>query len=118
MGLVRLAEGPAVMSRLSRVIAPMLHAAGLDVRPVSGANGELHELIITNPRQPSWGRVVIDRDGRTAWNYWGDAVTDAGAASIATVVIAIMAADTGHQAGRDPRATRPQASAERARPHS
>jgi hypothetical protein len=106
------------MSRLSRVVAPMLHAAGLDVRPVGRADGELHELVITNPRQPSWGRVTVDRDGRMEWNYWGDAVTDAGAASIATVVIAIMAPGTSHQAGRDPRATRPQASAERARHHS
>jgi hypothetical protein len=106
------------MSRLSRVIAPMLHAAGLDVRPVGRADGELHELVITNPRQPSWGRVTIDQDGRMEWGYWGNAVTDAGAASIATVVIAIMAPDTGHHAGRDPRVTRPQASAERARPHS
>jgi hypothetical protein len=79
------------MSRLSRVIAPMLHAAGLDVRPVGRADGEPQELIVTNPRQPSWGRVIIDRDGRLQWHYWGDAVTDAGAASIADVVIAVLA---------------------------
>jgi hypothetical protein len=105
------------MSRLSRVIAPMLHAAGLDVRSVGRADGELHELVVTNPRQPSWGRVVVDRDGRMKWDYWGDVVTDAGAAAVADVVIAVMAPRPGHQAGRDPRATRPQSAAERARPH-
>lgn len=105
------------MSRLSRVIAPMLNAAGLDVRPVGRADGELHELVITNPRQPNWGRVVIDRDGFMEWDYWGDVVTDAGAASIAAVIIAVMAPATSPQAGRDPRITRPQPPAQRARNH-
>ena len=105
------------MSRLSRVIAPMLQAAGLDVRPVGRADGELHELVVTNPRQPNWGRVVIDRDGRMEWDYWGDAVTDAGAASIAAVVIAVLAPGPGPHDERDPRATRPQPSAQRARPY-
>jgi hypothetical protein len=103
------------MSRLSRVVAPMLHAAGLDVRPVGRADGELHELVITNPRQPSWGRVVIDRDGRMEWDYWGDLVTDAGAASIADVVIAVLAPRPDHQTGHTLGVTRPQPSAERAR---
>jgi hypothetical protein len=100
------------MSRLSRVIAPMLHAAGLDARPVGRADGELHELTITNPRQPNWGRVVIDRDGLMQWDYRGDLATDRGAADIAAVAIAVMAP----RPGQDPRATRPQPSAERARP--
>jgi hypothetical protein len=99
------------MSRLSRVIVPMLHAAGLDVRMVGRADGELHELIVTNPRQPNWGRVVIDRDGLMQWDYRGDAVTDRGAADIAAVVIAVMAP----RPGQGPRVTRPQPSAERAR---
>jgi len=96
------------MSRLSRVIAPMLHAAGLDVRPVGRADGELHELVITNPRQPHWGRVTIDRDGLMEWDYRGDAATDAGAASIAAVIIAVMAPGHAHQSGHDPRISRPQ----------
>jgi hypothetical protein len=106
------------MSRLSRVIAPMLHAAGLDVRPVGRADGELHELIVTNPQQPNWGKVVIDREGLTRWDYLGDMATDAGAASIAEVVIAVMALRPGPQAGHHPRATRPQPATERARPHT
>jgi hypothetical protein len=105
------------MSRLSRVIAPMLHAAGLDVRPVGRADGELHELVITNPRQPNWGRVVVDRDGLVQWDYWGDVLTDGGAASIATVIVAVMAPDPGVQARHDPRAVRPQPPAQRARNH-
>jgi hypothetical protein len=105
------------MSRLSRVIAPVLHAAGLDVRPVGRADGELHELVITNPRQPHWGRVVIDRDGLMEWDYHGDVLTDGGAASIAAVIIAVMAPAPGQEAGRDPRITRPQPPAQRVRHH-
>ena len=99
------------MSRLSRVIAPMLQAAGLDARPVGRADGELQELIVTSPRQPSWCRVVINRDGLMQRDHCGGAVTDRGAADIAAVVIAIMASRPGH----DPRTMRPQPSAERAR---
>ena len=105
------------MSRLSRVIAPMLRAAGLDVRPVGRADGELHELVITNPRQPNWGRVVIDRDGLVEWDYWGDVLTDAGAASIAAVIVAVMAPSAGAQARHDPRAVRPQPPAQPVRNH-
>jgi hypothetical protein len=105
------------MSRLSRVVAPMLHAAGLDVRPVGRADGELHELIVTNPVHPDWGRFVIDQDGLVEWTYRGDLVTDAGAAAVADVVTAVMAPRPGHLAGDALRATRPQRSAERADPH-
>jgi hypothetical protein len=105
------------MSRLSRVIAPMLHAAGLDVRPVGRADGELHELVVTSPAHPDWGRFVIDRDGLVEWTYRGDLVTDAGAAAVADVVSAVMAPRPGHLAGHALRATRAQRSAEGARPY-
>jgi hypothetical protein len=78
------------MNHLSSVIAPMLQAAGLDVRPVGIPGGEVHELAVTNPAQPNWGRIVIDREGLMEWDYWGDPTTDAGAAGIAAVIITIM----------------------------
>ncbi|HWG00766.1 MAG TPA: hypothetical protein VG164_02810 [Trebonia sp.] len=37
------------MNQLSRVIAPLLRSAGLDVRTVSRAGGDIHELVVTNP---------------------------------------------------------------------
>lgn len=86
------------MSRLSRIIAPMLSAAGLDIRPVGRADGETHELVVTNPRFPAWGRVVIDREGLMEWDYWGCIHDDAGAADIATVIIAVMGARPGDDA--------------------
>jgi hypothetical protein len=46
------------MNRLPGVIAPMLGTAGLDVRTVSRAGGDVHELVITNPARPDWGRIV------------------------------------------------------------
>jgi hypothetical protein len=105
------------MSRLSRVIAPMLHAAGLDVRPVGRADGDLHELIVTNPRYPNWGRVVIDRDGRMQWDYWGHVHDDRGAADIAAMVIAVMANRPGTDPARHARTGHPAAPGDLARPH-
>lgn len=68
------------MSRLARVIAPMLRAAGLDIREIGRADGQIRELVVTNPRYPAWGRVVIDREGLMEWDYWGHIADDAGAA--------------------------------------
>jgi hypothetical protein len=105
------------MNRLSGVIAPMLHAAGLDVRTVSRAGGDVHELVITNPARPDWGRIVIDREGFMEWDYWGHLADDAGAADLAAVIIAIMAArpgDTGARYGARPTS---QPAEERGRPH-
>jgi hypothetical protein len=79
------------MSRLTRVIAPQLARAGLDIRAISAADGQVCELVITNPRQPTWGRAVIDHAGHMQWDYWGQVTDDSGAADIATVIIAILA---------------------------
>jgi hypothetical protein len=79
------------VSRLTSVIAPLLARAGLEVRAVSGADGQVRELIITNPRQPGWGKAIIDHQGLMRWDYWGQVADDTGAADIATVIIAIMA---------------------------
>jgi hypothetical protein len=79
------------MSRLTRVIAPLVARAGLDVRAICGIDGQVRELIITNPRQPAWGRVLVEHDGRVEWGYWGQVHDDAGATDIATVITAIMA---------------------------
>jgi hypothetical protein len=85
------------MSRLTRVIAPLLVRAGLDVRAISGVDGQVRELVVTNPRQPTWGRVVIDHEGLMEWDYWGQVADDPGAADIAAVIIAIMATrPSGH----------------------
>jgi hypothetical protein len=85
------------MSRLTRVIAPLLARAGLDVHAISGADGQVHELVVTNPRQPAFGRVVINREGLMKWDYWGHIASDPGAADLATVVTAIMATPISSQ---------------------
>jgi hypothetical protein len=105
------------MSRLSRVITPMLRAAGLDVRPVGGSDGEIHELVVTNPRFPAWGRVVVDREGLMEWDYWGHLGDDAGATDMATVIIAIMATRVGVDSERYGARPTFQPNGERDRPH-
>lgn len=95
------------MSGLTRIIAPLLARAGLDVRAVSGADGQVRELVVTNPRQPTWGKVVLNRDGSMKWDYWGQVHDDRGAADIATVIIAIMAPRTGNDPERYAPATHP-----------
>jgi hypothetical protein len=78
----------------------MLRAAGLDVRPVGRSDGDIHELVVTNPQFPTWGRVVVDREGFMEWDYWGHIGDDAGAADIAAVIIAIMGTHPGADADR------------------
>ena len=87
------------MNRLPRVIAPMLRTAGLDVRTVRRASGEVHELVVTN-RPARLGRIVIDREGLMEWDYWGHLADDIGAAHMATVIISIMATRPGSDDGR------------------
>jgi hypothetical protein len=106
------------MSRLTHVIAPLLARAGLDVRVVNGADGPARELVITNPRQPGWGKAVIDHDGHTQWDYWGQLHDDHGAADIATVIIAIMATRPGTGPARHARTARPAAPGDLSRPHA
>lgn len=79
------------MNRLVRIIAPALLAAGLDIREMTRADGEVRELVITNPRHPARGRVIVDRHGFMEWDYWGHTEDDAGAARLAAVITAIMA---------------------------
>lgn len=105
------------MNRLARIIAPMLTAAGLDVRPVTRADGEMRELVVTNPRFPGWGRVVVDREGLMEWDYWGHIAEDAGAADLAAVIIAIMGRQPGDHPDRYGARPTFQPAAERDRPH-
>lgn len=100
-----------------RVIAPMLRSAGLDIREMRRADGEICELVATNPRYPAWGRVVIDREGFMEWDYWGRISDDAGAADIAAVIIAIMASRPGDDGQRHDRRPTFQPAADRDRPH-
>jgi hypothetical protein len=101
------------MSRLTRVIAPLVARAGLDVRAISGVDGQVRELVITNPRQPAWGRVTVDREGLMEWAYWGHVGDDPGAADIATVIIAIMATRASARPDRHQEAAYLTAPAER-----
>ena len=96
----------------------MLRAAGLDVRTVCGAGGEVHELVVTNPAQPDCGRVVIDREGLMEWDYWGHVADDTGAADMAAIITAIMATRPGSDANRYGRADRTPGAGERDRPQS
>jgi hypothetical protein len=103
------------MSRLTKIIAPILHEHGLDVHQVEGVKGETRELVITNPRYPHWGRIIIDRDGLLEWDHWGDLNHDNGAEALARVITRILAS------GDDPDPSRygnltPQPPEER-RPH-
>lgn len=82
-----------------------------------GADGDVRELVVTNPRYPAWGRVVVDREGFMEWDYWGNLRDDTRAAQFAAVINAIMATRPGDNGERYvPRAAfRP--STERDRPH-
>jgi hypothetical protein len=95
----------------------MLRSAGLDIREVSRADGEVRELVVTNPRFPTWGRVVVDRDGLMEWDYWGRLSEDNGAAQLATVIIAVMATRPGDDAERYGARPTFQPAGERNRPH-
>ena len=92
-------------------------AAGLDVRTISRAGGEIHELVITNPAHPDWRRVVIDREGLMEWDYWGPLAEDAGAVDMAAVIIAIMATRAGRHPQRYGMNSDQPDSTERDRPH-
>jgi hypothetical protein len=104
------------VSRLTRVIAPLLARAGLDIRPMVGADGQVHELVVTNPHFPGWGRVVIDRDGLMEWDYWADLATDRGAADVAHVIMTIIGSRPGDDE-RYGRATFTPSHEESSRPH-
>jgi hypothetical protein len=105
------------MSRLTRVVAPILRAAGLDIREVQSVGGEVCELVITNPRFHIWGRVVVDRDGLMEWDHWGRLADDTGAAQLATVITAIMAASPGDDNDRYGRRPTFHPAEESNRPH-
>jgi hypothetical protein len=81
------------MSRLTKIVAPILREHGLDVRPVEGLNGDTRELVVTNPSFPHWGRIVVDCDGLMEWDHWGDLDRDDGAATLARVITAILGSD-------------------------
>jgi hypothetical protein len=79
------------MSRLTKVIAPILREHGLDVCQVEGVKGDTREPVVTNPRFPHWGRVVVDRDGLLEWDHWGNLDHDDGAGALAQVISSILA---------------------------
>lgn len=105
------------MSRLTRIIAPLLGRAGLDIRAIGRADGNVHELVVANPRHPNWGRVIINRGGLMEWDYWGNIGDDSGAAGIATVIAAVLATRPGDDPERYARFDRLPDPAERDRPH-
>jgi hypothetical protein len=105
------------VTRLTRIIGPLLQATGLDVRPVSGADGEVHELVVTNPGQPDRGRVIVDRYGLMEWDYWGQLRDDAGAADLAAVITAIMATRFNDQSHHRDQVPRPPGPTEDQTPH-
>lgn len=74
---------------------------------------QIHELVVTSPHYPAWGRIVIDGGGLIEWDYWGHIADDAGAADIAAVIIAVMAArpETTHSGMAGPPARQLPASA-------
>lgn len=74
---------------------------------------QIHELAVTSPHYPAWGRIVIDRGGLIEWDYWGHIADDAGAADSA----AVMAARPGDDARRYGRTASSPALGERDRPH-
>jgi hypothetical protein len=92
------------MSRLTTVIAPLLRENGLDVHEVEGTgNGGIRELVVTNPRFPFWGRIVIDREGFLEWDHWGEIGDNQGATEIAQVIIGVLASGpdgTGDRYGK------------------
>lgn len=88
------------MSRLSRVIAPLLREYGLEVQLYPTEGAEPRELLVRNPRFPSWGRIVIDREGLMEWDLQGDIRTDEGARQIAALIALILASTQSDSADR------------------
>jgi hypothetical protein len=92
-------------------------SAGLDIREVGRDDGQIHELVVTNPDYPTWGRVVIDCEGLMEWEYWGHIADDAGDADLAAVIIAIMATRPGDHTERYGRTASTPSPGELDRPH-
>jgi hypothetical protein len=88
------------MSRLITIIVPILHEHGLDIRRVEGVKGDTRELVVTNPRFPHWGRIVIDCDGLLEWDHWGDLGHDDGAEALARIITSILASGDEPDPGR------------------
>jgi hypothetical protein len=88
------------VSRLTKIIAPLLRERGLDVREVEGVTRDVRELVVTNPRFPHWGRIVIDREGLLEWDHWGDLDHDDGAEKLASVTLTILASAPGEDGDR------------------
>ena len=91
------------VNRLTEIIGPMMRERGLDVREVAGTGQQIRELVITNPEFPHWGRVVVDREGLTSWDYWGETGTDDAASRLAAVITALIASNPGEDGNRYPR---------------
>jgi hypothetical protein len=72
-------------ARALRRIAGILAAQGLEVTEATSCGG-LAELAITNPAQPSRGRMYVGHGGYVIWEYWAPAdASSAGAEIIGTV---------------------------------
>jgi hypothetical protein len=105
------------VSRLSRVIAPLLHEHGLAVTPYPPDADQPRELVVTNPAFPDWGRVVIDRDGYMEWDLQATVETDDGARGIADVIIGVLASGEGEAGDRYGRPAHWQSAEDAGRPH-
>jgi hypothetical protein len=79
------------VNRLAEVVAPSLRGDSLDVREVTGASGEVRELLVTSPSSLRRGRVTVDSQGSLWWEFRADLRSDAGAVTLTAVITALLA---------------------------
>jgi hypothetical protein len=91
-GARRTEAAPFKLRSLSQAVGARLRACGLQVTELT-RSGEVVVLVVTNPRRPEEGRVVIGRDGLIEWDRGHQASDDLVAAHIAAVLLSMLASD-------------------------
>jgi hypothetical protein len=81
------------LADLAAIIAPPLTASGLVITPLKSRGDEIMELVISNPRFPAEGRVIIDPTGIIDWDWRYQPFDAASVRKIASVIVCILARD-------------------------
>jgi hypothetical protein len=77
------------MGRLSR-LARGLRQLGLTIEEYPPGARDPRELRVTNPRFPSRGQVVVDRDGLVEWSLLTDITSDPGTNTVVSVIAGLL----------------------------
>lgn len=85
-------SGRVRLDDVACLLAPVLHAAGLDLIPVRH-HDEIIELIMRLPGDQSGNRVVLDRNGIMEWDHWCGRPGNAHGERLARVILAALGGD-------------------------